>query len=297
MAQDLSFLDEYLVRPDPTAPRLGATVRGIDQTGAPVETRVVTERALTLYLNAQEIVTMMTIGDHPDYLALGYLLNQNMLRRGDTVTGVDYDEELEVVVVRTPERTNFEQKLKKKTLTSGCAQGTAFGDLMEAIEEIELPKAELRTSWLYALTRKINTTPSLYLEAGAIHGCVLCERDRPLVYMEDVGRHNAVDKVAGWMFRHDADPSDKIFYTTGRLTSEMVIKTVRMGIPVLVSRSGFTEWGVELARKAGLTLIGRARGKRFVALAGEDRIVFDQDVDTVEDEGGKHRRKGGEGDD
>lgn len=286
------FLDDYLIRPDPAAARLGATVAGIDHSGARVETRVVTERALTLYLNSQEIVTMMTIGDHPEYLALGYLLNQNMLRRGDPVEAVDYDEELEVVVVRTPERTDFEQKLKKKTLTSGCAQGTAFGDLMEAIDEIVLPKAELRTSWLYALTRKINTTPSLYLEAGAIHGCVLCERDKPLVYMEDVGRHNAVDKVAGWLFRHDVDPGGMIFYTTGRLTSEMVIKTVRMGIPILVSRSGFTEWGVELARKAGLTLIGRARGKRFVALAGEDRIVFDQDPDSVEDEGGKHRRKG-----
>lgn len=286
------FLDDYLIRPDPAAARLGATVTGIDHSGAQVETRVVTERALTLYLNSQEIVTMMTIGDHPEYLALGYLLNQNMLRRGDVVEAVDYDEELEVVVVRTPERTDFEQKLKKKTLTSGCAQGTAFGDLMEAIDEIVLPKAELRTSWLYALTRKINTTPSLYLEAGAIHGCVLCERDKPLVYMEDVGRHNAVDKVAGWLFRHDVDPGGMIFYTTGRLTSEMVIKTVRMGIPILVSRSGFTEWGVELARKAGLTLIGRARGKRFLALAGEDRIVFDQDPDSVEDEGGKHRRKG-----
>lgn len=286
------FLDDYLIRPDPAAARLGATVAGIDHSGAHVETRVVTERALTLYLNSQEIVTMMTIGDHPEYLALGYLLNQNMLRRGDPVEAVDYDEELEVVVVRTPERTDFEQKLKKKTLTSGCAQGTAFGDLMEAIDEIVLPKAELRTSWLYALTRKINTTPSLYLEAGAIHGCVLCERDKPLVYMEDVGRHNAVDKVAGWLFRHDVDPGSMIFYTTGRLTSEMVIKTVRMGIPILVSRSGFTEWGVELARKAGLTLIGRARGKRFLALAGEERIIFDQDPDSVEEEGGKHRRKG-----
>jgi FdhD protein len=292
----MSFLDQYLVRPDPAAARLGATVTGIDQTGKPVETRVVTERALTLYLNAQEIVTMMTIGDHPDALALGYLLNQNMLKRGDIVEAVDYDEELEVVVVRTPARTNFEEKLKKKTLTSGCAQGTAFGDLMEAIDEIELPKAELRTSWLYALTKKINTTPSLYLEAGAIHGCVLCEADRPLVYMEDVGRHNAVDKVAGWMFRNDVDPARMIFYTTGRLTSEMVIKTVRMGIPVLVSRSGFTEWGVELARKAGLTLIGRARGKRFVALAGEGNIVFDADVDAVEEEDGRSRRKGAGGD-
>ncbi len=293
----MSFLDDYLVRPDPAVARLGATVTGIDQTGKPVETRVVTERALTLYLNAQEIVTMMTIGDHPDALALGYLLNQNMLKRGDIVEAVDYDEELEVVVVRTPARTNFEEKLKKKTLTSGCAQGTAFGDLMEAIDEIALPKAELRTSWLYALTKKINTTPSLYLEAGAIHGCVLCEGDRPLVYMEDVGRHNAVDKVAGWMFRNDVDLSKMIFYTTGRLTSEMVIKTVRMGIPVLISRSGFTEWGVELARKAGLTLIGRARGKRFVALAGEGNIVFDADVDAVEEEDGKSRRKGAGGDD
>lgn len=296
MAQDMSFLDDYLVRPDPAAARLGATVSGIDQTGAPVETRVVTERALTLYLNAREIVTMMTIGDHPDALALGYLLNQNMLKRGDVVDAVDYDEELEVVVVRTPHETNFEDKLRKKTLTSGCAQGTAFGDLMEAIETIRLPEAELRTSWLYALTAKINTTPSLYLSAGAIHGCVLCERDRPLVYMEDVGRHNAVDKVAGWMFRHDVDPGRMIFYTTGRLTSEMVIKTVRMGIPVLVSRSGFTEWGVELARKAGLTLVGRARGRRFVALAGQDRIVFDQDPGSVAEEGGGHRRKGADRD-
>lgn len=296
MAQDMSFLDDYLVRPDPAAARLGATVSGIDQTGAPVETRVVTERALTLYLNAREIVTMMTIGDHPDALALGYLLNQNMLKRGDVVDAVDYDEELEVVVVRTPHETNFEDKLRKKTLTSGCAQGTAFGDLMEAIETIRLPAAELRTSWLYALTAKINTTPSLYLSAGAIHGCVLCERDRPLVYMEDVGRHNAVDKVAGWMFRNDVDPGRMIFYTTGRLTSEMVIKTVRMGIPVLVSRSGFTEWGVELARKAGLTLIGRARGRRFVALAGQDRIVFDQDPGSVAEEGGGHRRKGADRD-
>jgi FdhD protein len=166
-----------------------------------------------------------------------------------------------------------------------------FGDLMEVIEEASLPTATLRTSWLYRLASRINTTPSLYLEAGAIHGCVLAKEDRALVYMEDVGRHNAVDKTAGWMFRHDVPAGDKIFYTTGRLTSEMVIKTVRMGIPILVSRSGFTAWGVELARKANLTLIGRARGKRFVALSGEDRIVFDQDLAYLEEESAKHRRK------
>jgi FdhD protein len=283
--------DPYIIRPDPLDPRLTERVGGVDQTGRPIETRVTVERALTIFLNAQEIVTAMTINDYPEYLALGYLLNQRMLLPDDTVTGVDYDEELALVVVRTRRKTDYEKKLRKKVQTSGCAQGTVFGDLMEALENVTLPPAELRTSWLYALTHAINTTPSLYLEAGAIHGCVLAQADKPLLYMEDVGRHNAVDKIAGYMFKHRLRADDKIFYTTGRLTSEMVIKTVRMGIPILVSRSGFTAWGVELARKANLTLIGRARGKRFVALAGEDRIVFDQDLRYVEEESARHRRK------
>ena len=284
---------EFLVRPDPADAKLTRRVAGVDQDGKPVETAVVEERPLTLYLNGQEIVTMMTIGDYPDYLAVGYLLNQNMLKADDAITGIDYDEELQVVVVRTKRTTNFEAKLKKKTRTSGCAQGTAFGDLMEKFDEIALPKdAVLKTSWLYALTKKINTSPSLYLEAGAIHGCVLCEEDRPLVYMEDVGRHNAVDKIAGYMFLKGLGPENKSFYTTGRLTSEMVIKTVRMGIPILISRSGFTAWGVELARQVGLTLVGRARGKRFIALSGQERIVFDQNLDYVEEESARHKRKG-----
>lgn len=283
--------DSYIIKPDPLDKRLTERVSGIDQTGARIDTSVTVERALTIFLNSQEIVTAMTIGDYPEYLAVGFLLNQNMLLPDDVVTGVDYDEELSVVVVRTKRKTNYEKKLKKKVQTSGCAQGTVFGDLMEALEGVSLPNTTLRTSWLYALTHSINTTPSLYLEAGAIHGCVLAHEDKPLIYMEDVGRHNAVDKIAGWMFKEKVSPSDKIFYTTGRLTSEMVIKTVRMGIPILISRSGFTAWGVELARKANLTLIGRARGKRFVALAGEDRIVFDQDLDKVEEESSKHRRK------
>jgi FdhD protein len=280
-----------LVRPNPSDPRLTERVSGVNERGERVETGVVVERALTLYLNAQEIVTMMTIADYPEDLALGYLLNQNMLKPGDAVSEVEYHDDLSVVVVRTEGETNFEDKLKKRTQTSGCAQGTAFGDLMEALDAVELPKTPLRTSWLYRLTHAINTTPSLYLEAGAIHGCVLAREDRPLVYMEDVGRHNAVDKIAGWMFRQGESGGDKIFYTTGRLTSEMVIKTVMMGIPVLVSRSGFTAWGVELARKAGLTLIGRARGHRFVALSGAERIVFDAEPRAGEEEGAHRGRR------
>jgi FdhD protein len=247
---------------------------------------------LTLFLNAREIVTMMTIGDHPDLLAIGYLLNQNMLRADDEITAVDYEPDIETIVVRTRRQTDYEEKLKKKVQTSGCAQGTVFGDLMEELDKVALPAdAKIKTSWLYELTRKINTEPSLYLKAGAIHGCVLCQADRPVVYMEDVGRHNAVDKIAGYMFVNGIPAADKIFYTTGRLTSEMVIKTVKMGIPILVSRSGFTAWGVELARKTGLTLIGRARGKRFVALSGADRIEFDADLSRVADEDRKNARK------
>src|SRR5882757_5837581 len=285
-------MEEFAVRPRPDDPRLTRTVAGTDHEGRRVDTAVVMERPLTLFLNGREIVTMMTIGDHPDYLAVGYLLNQNMLSAEDRIIGVDYDAEIETVVVRTDRETDFEDKLKKKTLTSGCAQGTVFGDLMEKFEEVRLdPHAVLRTSWLYALTRKINTVPSLYLAAGAIHGCVLCEEDRPLLYMEDVGRHNAVDKIAGYMHVKGIPPAGKIFYTTGRLTSEMVIKTVQMGIPILISRSGFTAWGVELARQAGLTLIGRAKGRRFVALAGSERIVFDGDIRSVDDEHPRLTRK------
>lgn len=289
---------EFTIRPTPDDPRLSSAIDGIDQNGQPVTTDVVTERPLTLFLNAREIVTMMTIGDHPDLLAVGYLLNQNMLLPDDEITAIDYDADIDTVVVRTCRQTDYEEKLKKKVQTSGCAQGTVFGDLMEALADIELSKAaRLRTSWLYALTRKINTEPSLYLKAGAIHGCVLCQQDRPLVYMEDVGRHNAVDKIAGYMFLNRIAPDDKIFYTTGRLTSEMVIKTVKMRIPILVSRSGFTAWGVELARTSNLTLVGRARGRRFVALAGAERLIFDVDLaQDSEEEERRFRRKGAEQD-
>lgn len=284
-------VSDFLISPDPGAPGLTRAVTGVDQAGQPTEISVVEERPLTIYLNSQEIVTAMTIGDYPEYLALGFLKNQGMLRDDDKITGVDYDDEIETVVVRTERQTGYEEKLKKKTRTSGCAVGTVFGDMMEGLEGVTLPATQVKTSWLYALASRINRTPSLYLEAGAIHGTVLCQEDRPLVYMEDVGRHNAVDKIAGWMLKHDVDPGDKILYTTGRLTSEMVIKTAMMGIPVLASRSGFTAWGVEIARDVGLTVIGRMRGQRFVCLAGDERLVRDVDPASVPEEDGKHRRK------
>ncbi|WP_018688196.1 formate dehydrogenase accessory sulfurtransferase FdhD [Ahrensia kielensis] len=289
--------NQYLLAPNPEAEGLSTHVSGYDENGLPVTVNVVTEKPVTLYLNAQEIVTMMTIGDHPDLLAVGYLRNQNMLKPDDEITSIEYDDDLDVVVVRTKRQTNYEQVLKKKVRTSGCAQGTIFGDIMDGFDDVALnPEARLKTSDLYQLTKTINTTPSLYLSAGAIHGCVLCQDGRALVYMEDVGRHNAVDKIAGWMHLNNEPAENKIFYTTGRLTSEMVIKTVMMKIPILVSRSGFTAWGVELAQRAGLTLIGRARGKRFTALAGHQRIIRDLDLASVAHEAAEHGRKGSKDD-
>jgi len=287
-----NLFNNYILGPLPETPSLTASVVGQDQEGSKITTSVVIERPLTIFLNSQEIVTVMTVGDYPDMLAVGFLLNQNMLRVDDEIISIDFDDDLDVVIVRTKRETDFEQQLKKKTLTSGCAQGTVFGDLMEKFEKISIgSSAILKTTWLYALSQKINSTPSLYLKVGAIHGCVLCKEDQPLIYMEDVGRHNAIDKIAGYMFLNKISAKDKVFYTTGRLTSEMVIKTVQMGIPILISRSGFTAWGVELAKEAGLTLIGRAKGRRFTALSGLDRIIYDADLKKIDDEPENVKRK------
>ena len=286
------LIQSYLIAPDVSQSRLTRRVSGKDQTGASKEINVVEERPLTIFLNSQEIVTSMTIGDYPEYLAVGFLRNQGMLHFDDDITGIDYDDELETIVVRTARKTNYEEKLSRKTRTSGCAVGTVFGDIMEGLDNLTLSSTPLKTSWLYTLANQINQTPSLYLEAGAIHGTVLCEKETPLVYMEDVGRHNAVDKIAGWMMLNSVKGSEKILYTTGRLTSEMVIKTASMGIPALASRSGFTAWGVDLARQIGLTLIGRMRGKRFICLSGAEWLLWDSDLDMVQEEPQKNRRKG-----
>ena len=247
----------------------------LDENSKLVKTRVINEKSLTIFLNNQEIVTLMTIGDHPKYLAIGYLLNQNMLKKTDTISKVEIDKELNVVVIRTKRKTNYENKLKKKITTSGCAVGTVFGDIYNEIKNTKIKsKKKIKHQWIYEISKKITLTPSLYLKAGAIHGCSIIHDNKPLIYMEDVGRHNAVDKIAGYMFLKKITASNKIFYTTGRLTSEMVIKTIKMGIPILISRSGFTAWGVDLARKSNLTLIGRAKGKKYLALSGEKRIDY-----------------------
>jgi len=276
---------EFYISPDLDNDKLTETIDCINENGEQIQLPVVKEIPLTIYLNKQEIVTAMTLGDMPDLLAVGYLLNQNMLKRDDVISEINYVEDLQVVIIRTERQTNYEKKMEKKIRTSGCAVGTVYGDIMDDFSSINLnKKAKIKTSWIYTISKKVNTRPSLYLKAGALHGCVLCKEDSPIIYVEDVGRHNAVDKIAGWMLLNKEDANNKIFYTTGRLTSEMVIKTVQMGIPILISRSGFTESGVKLAKEAGLTLIGRAKGKKMIIANGIERVIFDTDTKSIKNE-------------
>lgn len=275
----------FRLMPSPDDARLTAELTGFDATGQQITIPVVHETPLTIYLNRQEIVTAMTLGDQPEALAVGFLYNQNMLHKDDEITAIDYDDEVSVVVVRTARETDYEAKLQKKVRTSGCAQGTVYGDMMEAFEKVTLNKdIKIKASALYQLSAAINAIPSLYLKAGAIHGCALAQGASPVIYVEDIGRHNAVDKIAGHLFMNKLSARDKVFYTTGRLTSEMVLKTVMMGAPILVSRSGFTQAGVMLARRAGLTLIGRMRGARFTVLSGAERVIYDDIKQVVLEE-------------
>ena len=256
---------------------LVSEVKGFNEQNKYENIKLVDEKILAIYLNSQEVLTAMTICDYPEYLAAGFLHNQNILKKLDEIESIDYDEELSAVVVRTKEETLFEQKNIKRIKTSGCALGTIFGDMFNKLTPIpKNNKTQFKLSHIRHLVKEINMTPSLYLEAGAIHGSVLCSSSKPLVYMEDVGRHNAVDKVSGWMLIEKIDPEDKILYTTGRLTSEMVLKAVSMKIPVLVSRSGFTRLAVDLAKQFNLTMVGRFKGKRFSCVSRKTRILFDK---------------------
>ena len=270
-------INSLILQPNPEDNKLTKKVNGINEQKERIDISVVAEKPLTIYLNSQEIVTTMTLGDMPKELSVGYLLNQNMLNKNDDILSVEFDDELEVVIVRTKRKTNYEKKLRKKIRTSGCAVGTVYGDMMEVFYDIKLNnKTIIKSSWMKNISKKITEVPSLYLKAGAIHGCAICSEENILSYVEDVGRHNAVDKIAGWMLLNNIEGRDKIFYTTGRLTSEMVIKSVQMEIPILLSRSGFTESGVSLAKEANLTLVGRMKGKRFMVLSGIDRVIFDE---------------------
>jgi len=267
-------MTDFLIRPSVNDKSLFKYKNSINEKGEIVELPIIEEKPLTLYLNNQEIVTMMTIGDYPEFLSIGYLFNQGMLKDFSDIKKIEHHKDLKTIVVRTYDKTNFEKKLKKKVNTSGCAQGTVFGDLFDEIKSIKLNKRNKIThSQLINLSKKINLEPSLYLKVGAIHGCVLCQEDRPLYYFEDVGRHNAVDKIAGLILKEKLNTENLSFYTTGRLTSEMVIKCIKMKIPILLSRSGFTSWAVEIARKKDLTMIGRLRGKRLSILSGNHRII------------------------
>ena len=272
----INTTNSLILQPNIDDNKLTKKVSGINELNEPIDIDVVTEKPLTIYLNSQEIVTTMTLGDMPKELSVGYLLNQNMINRKDVIEDIDYDEDIDVVVVRTKRKTNYEKKLSKKIRTSGCAVGTVYGDMMEIFYDIKLnDETKIKSSWMRKISKNIIEVPSLYLKAGAIHGCALCLNDNILAYVEDVGRHNAVDKIAGWMFLNNIEGNDKIFYTTGRLTSEMIIKTVQMEIPILLSRSGFTESGVNLANEANLSLIGRMKGKRFILLSGSHRVIYD----------------------
>lgn len=251
-------------------------VTATDEQGAARDMRVAGERPLTLYVDKKEIVTLMTLGTQPEALALGYLRNQGLVERLTDIKAVQADWDAESVVVTTHQGIKeLEARTARRTVTSGCGQGTVFGNIMEKLEHARLPRVQLRQSLIYGLLRSLNSYNEIYRSAGAVHGCALCRDTEVLMFVEDVGRHNAADAIAGHMWLEDLGGGDKIFYTTGRLTSEMVIKTAQMGIPVLLSRSGVTQMGLDLARKLGVIMIARAKGAHFLVYHGASDIVFD----------------------
>jgi len=253
-------------------------VKSVDENGETRDTPIAGEHPLTLYVDKREILTLMTLGAAPEALAIGYLRNQRLLDRIEDIVSVQVDWDVNAVVITTRSGLkDLEAKLGKRTTTSGCGQGTVFGDLMEEIDSVRLPgDATLTRSTLYALLDRVRVHETIYKQAGAVHGCALATNSdgasEILYFVEDVGRHNAVDAIAGMMWLDRVDGGDKIFYTTGRLTSEMVIKAAQMGIPFLVSRSGLTQMGYEIAQKVGITMIGRATNKRFLLFTGGERF-------------------------
>lgn len=246
----------------------------IDETGTEVEVEIAGEHPLTLYVNKREIVTLMTLGAAPEALIIGYLRNQRLVSSLEEIAAVQVDWETDAVAVTTRHGVeNIDARLEKRTVTTGCGQGTMFGDLMEEVELLSLPDdAELSEATMYALLENLRHWDTLYKRAGALHSCALAQGSEILYHVEDVGRHNAVDAIAGMMWLDGVEGADKIFYTTGRLTSEMVIKAAQMGIPFIVSRSGITQMGHQVAQRVGITLIGRAKGLHYLLFTGQHRF-------------------------
>jgi len=249
-------------------------VEAYNERGEMVPTSIAGEHPLTLYLDKRELVTLMTLGHAPEALAIGFLRNQRLVAGIGDIEAVQVDWETDSVAVTTRSKSDIRKKTRKKTVTTGCGQGTVYGDLMEEIDRVKLREdVSLEDADLYALVDKVRKHETIYKQAGAVHGCALATLDGEiLMFVEDVGRHNAVDAIAGFMWLEGIDGSDKIFYTTGRLTSEMVIKCAQMRIPFLVSRSGLTKMGHDIARQVGLTMIGRASGRHYLAFTGKHRL-------------------------
>ncbi|MFA0567039.1 formate dehydrogenase accessory sulfurtransferase FdhD [Vibrio gallaecicus] len=251
-------------------------VEVFDEYGERLTKQIACERPLTVMLNWKEIVTLMTLGSRPEALVLGYLKNQSFLSDPEAVESIIIDWETNSAAVITKEDTSqLEKALKKKTVTSGCGQGTMYGNVMQQLENYQVPQSPIKQSEIYIALEALTHYNDTYKKAGAVHGCAVCKGDQVLSFVEDVGRHNAVDTLAGEMWLNGENGADKIFYTTGRLTSEMVIKVAQMGIPVLLSRSGVTQMGLDLAQKFGITTIARAKGLRFQVFTGASKMTFD----------------------
>jgi len=254
-------------------------VTAYDEYNEPRELHIADERPLTIYVDRYEIVTLMTLGREPELMVLGYLKNQGLIKELEEIVSIQVDWEVGAAAVVTRSGTgDWEEKLGKRTVTTGCGQGTVFGDIMEQLYDIRIRPVKLQQSTIYGLLKNLNEYNEVYRSAGAVHGCALCKDTRILSFVEDVGRHNAVDAIAGRMWLEDIHGDDKLFYTTGRLTSEMVIKVGQMGIPVLLSRSGVTAMGLHIAQDLGVTMLSRAKGRHFLIYNGRENIEFDAEL-------------------
>ena len=265
---------------DARAP-LTREIEVVDQHGERSITSIPAERPLTVYVDTRELVTLMTLGAHPEWLVLGYLRNQRLVDSVDDIESVTVDWDVEAAAVKTRAGiARFEERTARRVVTTGCGQGSVFGGLMDEVGSIRLPEAKLTQAQLYAIVNAIRLQETTYKSAGSVHGCALFEGEKMMLFVEDVGRHNAIDTIAGWMWLQDAamPTHDKVFYTTGRLTSEMIIKSAQMGVPVVVSRSGITQMGQQIAQQLGLCAIGRAANKRFLCYAGAHRLQLQPEL-------------------